>query len=196
MSAEIADAFIKRYNRLPTEIDPDYLEMLRMSKYRILERPDVNPAKCANCGGFKDDGRLYIDFGLQVDWYGAVFLCGHCLSEISIKMGLHRALEVKILQLEEKIEELKGAQISADDLRSTVLSTYEEVKSYFDNLPATGASGNSNRLADVGLNKTATESVPDISGAGPTKPEPRAPKSNSSPGRSNIPKLADLLENT
>lgn len=194
MSQELVDKFIKRYSRLPTEFDPDYLEMLRMSKYRILERPDVNPAKCANCGGFKDDGRLYIDFGLHVDWYGAVFLCGLCLTEISTKMGLHRALEVKILQLENQIQELKCAQISADDLRSTVLQTYEEVKTYFDKLPATRTSERPNRLTDVDPGKAATEPVITQPDPGPAKPESRTSKPVTGSGRSNIPRLAALLE--
>lgn len=41
----------------------------------------VLPAKCISCGGTGlRDGRKFIDFGLNVDYYGAVYFCVPCFS--------------------------------------------------------------------------------------------------------------------
>jgi hypothetical protein len=190
----LVDRFVLKYNRLPTERDPDYLEMLRMSKYRILTRPDVGPnAKCANCGSSREDERLYVDFGLQIDWYGPVYLCTICLRDIAYNAKLFRALEIHILKLEEEIAELKLQRVSAKELKETVLKTYEEVRSYFDNLSATGNDPASGSRANVGTRKESSSSITGKSDSGAVKPESGITESAAKSGPENIPSLKNLL---
>lgn len=184
--SSLVDRFIHKYGRLPTERDPDYLEMLRMSKYRILDRPDVNPAKCANCGSTRVDGRKYVDFGLQVDWYGVVFLCSLCLGDIALNAGILKAFEVRILQLEQIIASKESSDVKAEELQATFLSTYEGVKKYFDNLSSSGNGVPSD--SDTSTSSDEASPEPRVN-----KTEQRATKPSASARSKDISSLASLI---
>lgn len=178
--------FFERFGRLPTEVDPDYLEMIRMSKYQISDVPMFKPGKCANCGASKNDGRRYVDFGLEVDWYGTVFLCGDCLTDVANAMGLFD-------KFKEAIEEVKANSFSLDVLREqgfavqyNLEKTIGEVKEYFANLHSLGDDSSSDSNSSVVATETTTESAID-------EAKPRVTKSSTVSGRENLPSLADLL---
>lgn len=42
----------------------------------------IAPGKCAGCGKFSNDD--FLDFGLEVEFYGVVYLCRECLVEAAI----------------------------------------------------------------------------------------------------------------
>jgi hypothetical protein len=182
------ERFVQKYGRLPTERDPAYLEMLRMSKYRILPVPDVNPAKCANCGACKNDGRGYVDFGLQVDWYGVVYLCTECLRDIAEKAGLFRALELKIVQLEEEVKHRTVDRLTLKNFEATVLRTFEEVRERFVDLHSSGDD------RGPGINDNLATRKDEPSKSATSGPEQRAVKQTSVSGRKDVPQLADLLK--
>lgn len=46
-------------------------------RFQYLERPTVLPGHCAVCGSVE---RPVIDFGMQLDGYGAVLICVECLN--------------------------------------------------------------------------------------------------------------------
>lgn len=126
------DQFMQRFGRPPTEFDPDYREMLNMSKYRILDIPDKKQAKCANCGSTKKDGRKYVDFGLEVDWYGIVYLCSLCMLDIANNMGLFNKADEQIVQLRhEKASLINLLLAQGDNLEHKLENLMEEVKEYF-----------------------------------------------------------------
>lgn len=193
MSLKVYDEFVKKYGRLPTEFDPDYWEMLRMSKYRILAVPDLKPGKCANCGSSKDDGRKYIDFGLEVDWFGIVFLCGLCLKDVSTNMGLFHSYEEEVQLAQLKLLKLTNLQEQGTELKETVLKTFEEVKEYFDNLRSVGDNSSSDTSSPVGTDKKS-----DASGVSSDEPSTdttkrTTAKSTTVTGSTNLPSLAELL---
>jgi hypothetical protein len=193
-TTDVVNRFIHKYSRLPTERDPDYLEMLRMSRYRILARPDVGPAlKCSNCGSAREGDRQYVDFGLYVDWYGQVFICTLCLADIALHAGLFKAAELKILQLEQQIEDLKTSRVSAEDLKSTFLRTYEEVKNHFDSLYPVGSESVSNSVPDVGSDAQPTDKDASVSNSSVKTPERKVTKPATSSGSKDLPLLTALL---
>ena len=191
--------FVQKYGRLPTERDPDYLELLRMSKYRILSVPDFKPGKCANCGSAKSDGRNYVDFGLEVDWYGTVFLCGECLRDIAINTGMFKAYEVKILQLEEQLAARTQQSVEVEDLESAPLKTWEEVKTYFDSkfdghyLHVDGPTRFVDGAGRVQPSVESSEPVATEPEQEPSEPKPRVTKPATVSGSADVPKLAKLL---
>ncbi len=109
-----------------------------MSRIQVLDFPVMHPGKCALCGSQGNrDGRKYIDFGAQVDRYGAVIFCSECLSEICGYIGwanpekvygLETALKAALLEIEVLKEEnvsLRAALGNLDFLR-TIGSTAPE----------------------------------------------------------------------
>lgn len=184
--------FLEQYGRLPTEKDPDYLEMLNMGKYRILDVPDESPGKCGNCGASKNDGRKYIDFGLHVDWYGAVHLCSHCLKDIAAAMGLFESLKEELQKANETNDNVKLLQQQGARLHETVVSTFKEFEEFYAQLPS-NSQPELVSAPDTNSDLDAEEPTTEPSEPRTNAPKPRATKSTSSAGRENVRSLADLL---
>jgi hypothetical protein len=189
----LQDRFTQKYGRVPTEFDRDYLEMLRMSKYRIVDVPDFKPANCANCGSTKNDGRKYIDFGLELDWHGIVFLCGECLFDIATAMGLFVQLQQKVQELQDSILKINTDHQRGIQLRDEFLKVFEEVQNYFTSLPAVGDGTTTNPDLKLVVNETASKSGTGADKSATDGTKPRAIKSTTSSGPKNIPSLAELL---
>ncbi len=190
---DVVAKFIHKFGRLPTETDPDYLEMLRMSKYQISDVPMYKPGRCANCGSSQNDGRRYVDFGLEVDWYGTVFLCGFCLKDVAEKMGLFTDYQERLESFSRENERLMSLQVTEQQLRTNALDAFKELKDYYVDVLALGnhipfntpASVDSTPASEV-TPEPASEPVIDT-------PKPRATKSTPSARRTHVPSLADLL---
>jgi len=194
--SSLVDRFISRYSRLPTEIDPDYLEMLRMSKYRIVNVPDKQEAKCANCGSSKNDGRLYIDCNLDIDWYGTVFFCGLCMKELATAMGL-------FAELEEKISALESNRSLDEDLLEWEKKLNESVQRFGLQLREFHAAIHPLRLGHSTNSSSDLVASDSDSGFGASrdnrdsdKTKSRVTKSTSSTRRENVRSLAELLDDT
>jgi hypothetical protein len=184
--------FVSRYGRLPTEVDPDYLEFLNMTKYRIMAMPDFKPSKCANCGSCKADGRKYIDFGLEIDWYGIVYLCGLCLTDIADKMGLFDQLKNHIDEALTEVQHIESLKAQGVELHETLTRKIEELNDYYASLHSLGDGNISDRHLSL---------VPSEISNGPDEPrtdetKPRVVKSTSSSRRKDIPSFTDLLGST
>lgn len=190
--------FVQKYGRLPTEVDPDWLELLRMSKYRILAVPDVQPGKCANCGSTKQDGRKYIDVGLHIEWYGALFFCSLCMHELAKALGLFEKQDRELLELREKLAARNFLELQSSRLEETILHTFEEVKTYFNDVRADGGSTPVDRTSNVESDKTAADEsgiTKETSGGDSLSKDTESgtTESDSIPRRENFPKLTDLL---
>lgn len=80
----------------------------------IMNYPVALPGKCTICGyGGGDGRRRFIDFGLSLDFFGAVNFCTDCMAEISRKIGFIPKEEFDMLRLENS--ELRSI---IDDLRN------------------------------------------------------------------------------
>lgn len=186
---------LERYRRLyngalPTERDPKYLELLRMSKYRLLDMPDQQPGKCANCGASRVDGRKYVDFGLLVDWYGTVHLCSLCIGDIARELGLFSDLEAKIAELLEKSLTPEEAEEKSKELQDRVVKTFKELEEFYVGLSTHRSNSSSDSASNMGSDKGSdgeTKSDPVGAKSGTTK-------SNSSRRSTSVPSLADLLK--
>lgn len=178
--------FVHKYNRLPTEVDPDYLEMLRMSKYRILAVPDFSPGKCSNCGASKNDGRRYVDFGLQLEWYGTVYLCGLCIEDIARNMGLLQKYEDNVVKADLALAAVQGLQSQGVELHEALLSVFAGFEEYYAGLRATGNDSSSDPTPSVVPDETAVKS-------GTNETKSRTSKSNTSSGSKDVRSLTELL---
>lgn len=93
---------------------------------QILDFPVANPGKCYYCGGV--DKEQYLDTGIQIEFYGALYICNECFRAIANKMNYisplqhvdlqdkvesltqdREALEFKLMALEQALNSLKAA---------------------------------------------------------------------------------------
>lgn len=92
------------------------------SRITVLDTPILPPGVCSLCGtSGHEDKRKFIDFGKQLDWYGAVYFCSECIKEVSEAIGFipvagfnilhdrYRALNIKYDQLLKENQALKDA---------------------------------------------------------------------------------------
>lgn len=86
-------------------------------RIQVLEVPVALPAKCGICGFAGSDGRTYVDFGLDVDWYGVVYFCSTCFQTAGNALGYcspAQTLELKI-QVEGLLD--KSQRVEAENAR-------------------------------------------------------------------------------
>jgi hypothetical protein len=68
-----------------------------VDRIQILERPMALPAKCIVCGGVD---RPVLDFQFDIEYYGAVYFCVECLTDVVSKIGYAPVAEVEARELE------------------------------------------------------------------------------------------------
>lgn len=198
MSKKVYDSFVAKYGRLPTEFDKDYLEMLAMSKYIIEPIPKFKPHKCANCGSTKEDGRKYISFGLEVDWYGIVYLCGFCLKDIATEMGLFANLQKDIELAQSRYLDYEELKQRGKDLHEDVNKMFSDLEGYYATLHLAGLERGSDSTSYLVSEESKEESESDgtnvtESDKPVTNPKPRTSKPANVSRPQNVRGLADLL---
>lgn len=57
------------------------------SRIKVLDYPGCIPSKCMICGRGPDPDRKFIDFGQQIEFYGAIYYCDICMSEVAKAVG-------------------------------------------------------------------------------------------------------------
>lgn len=62
------------------------------SRYKVLERPYALPGKCVTCGA---TDRPVVDTNWNIDYYGAVYFCVFCLSEVARVIGMVDGSELR-----------------------------------------------------------------------------------------------------
>lgn len=193
MSQKIVDRFIKMYGKLPTENDSRYLELLNMSKYRILDRPMIKPAKCANCGAHKEDGRKYIDFGLDIDWFGIVYLCTLCLKDIALNSGVFDDFRTQIIQLEAKVATLQSVRNEGENIANHITELRKELEYYDASLRTIRNDSASGSVSVLGYDPQSANSSTSEPDKNATDSDQRITESSSGTGRENLSSPSDLL---
>lgn len=93
-------------NKIPNQL---------ISRFKLLSRPLAAPGKCACCGAVD---RPVVDFGLDVRWFGVVYFCELCLTEIGQIIGL--VPESELLEVKQDSARTFKDQVLSRDL--TVIS--------------------------------------------------------------------------
>lgn len=91
-------------------------QMTTSSRVTLLDLPVAAPGVCALCGSAN---KPVVDFGKQLDWYGAVYFCHDCIREVAEVIGYvpiepfqklneeYRKLTVENARLVSHIQKLK-----------------------------------------------------------------------------------------
>ncbi len=80
-----------------------------LGRFQVLNHNQlIAPGKCAGCGGFTD--RHFIDFGLELDFYGVVYLCLEtCFTEVANQIGFISPKQAEILKNQVRVSNEAGA---------------------------------------------------------------------------------------
>lgn len=108
-----------------------------LSRFHILKPTElVGPGKCAVCGKFSGDH--FIDFGLELDFYGVVYICvSDCFVEMANLQGYTSPNQHKmaLAELSDKRDELNTALDKIEVLENVVYGLRS-----LGNLPAPSSS--------------------------------------------------------
>lgn len=112
------------------------------SRYQILNTPVLAPGVCFTCGASDSEhGRVYIDFGKQIDWYGAVYLCSECIREVAEAIGFipvdkfnnlyddNKKLQILVDQANKSLENIRNVYADLFAGRVDVPSSFDDVSS-------------------------------------------------------------------
>lgn len=87
-------------------------------RVQVLDAPVALPGKCVQCGSSTNsDGRKFVDIGFELDYYGVIYFCTHCLTELSNALGYANPEQVK--DLEDRLSEIVDhvARIEAENVK-------------------------------------------------------------------------------
>lgn len=153
-------------------IEQDSPVVAPTSRMQYLHLPVVHPGKCACCGSIE---RPVVDFGMTIEFYGAVLLCVTCLAEAGQIVGLVPVAELRAAQesLAQSIDEnLKQAGKVAitneqhDSLALAVRGLSDLVFSFDDRRNSVDDVSSGDNEPDVldALNGTEPESIEELLG--------------------------------
>lgn len=155
-------------------------------RFKVLDQPYSLPSKCAFCSlGHNQDGKVtFIDTTLDLDFYGVVYICSNCLTEISNSLGYisPAAWEKIVKDSTDNLIENERLKAENDVLRSTVTGLTihrcnRDITSYTLHEDAPGPE----------VNEPAGEPPKGIEPA-----EPKSDSSSSEPGLSDVRGTAKL----
>jgi hypothetical protein len=100
-------------------------------RFQILERPSALPGKCAVCGAVD---KPVIDFGFDLDYYGAVYFCVECIIEAASLLGMVKGelLETAQLVQQNHNDQLIEAGAAVDDFVNRVSSLYNDFTAHLN----------------------------------------------------------------
>jgi copper chaperone CopZ len=164
-----------------------------MTTIFVEDRPIHSPAKCGRCGSVRYDGRKYVQFGMDIEFYGIVYLCSHCVREI-YKAVFNGNDGLPVAQLESDLADA----LQTIELQQTLLNTREEQIETLENTYGV-VEPDSSPVAESSDSPPVAESTDSGTKTGNSKSSGRkkpVTKSVTSSRPKNVPSLTELLEPT
>lgn len=149
-------------------------------RIQVLDFPKAAPGKCAICGfagGIESDERKFIDWGFDLDFYGAIILCEKCVECMANALGfaspwqifavekLCSSLTDRVTELETENAGLRNSIGSFDFLRTlSVPDSHgtEEEKSNDPIVDEQDSSGGPEIVPDSGKSAKSTGPVESV----------------------------------
>lgn len=184
------EEFHEKYGRLPTEVDKDWLREVFVSKFQQLELPIMAPGKCGACRSNKRDGRIYLDFGVDVE-DGVLYLCSRCIKEAARAVGLISS-EPRLaddLQMNKLLNNVSTGITEVLGLVQALKLELEGVRGGLDRTDSSAGIVNDDE-PDSNVSDDSEDKSDDDSG---DEDESGTTEQDSVPRRSDLPSLTDLL---
>jgi hypothetical protein len=142
-------------------------------RVQVLDYPYALPSKCVVCGSGPEAGRKFVDFGMQIDPYGAVYFCSACVVNMANAMGFVTP---------ERYTESQDALFDAIAENTTLEAENREFRRVFSTLSGLGAIVPA-VSDDTNSGTVLSETKPDPEPQPVSKPGSKEPKTNG-PGSS------------
>ena len=124
------------------------------SRFQLTEVPLVSPGKCAVCGSAT---KPVVDFGMTIQFYGAVLMCVECLSEASARIGMVPRSELEAC--EARLSQSFQDELNQRSLRVITDEQYELLSVAFASIFASDVSASDSSSSMV-LGQAAETDVP------------------------------------
>lgn len=130
---------------------------MTLGRIQILDNPVAPPAKCIVCGAATgDDKRKFIDFGFTEEWYGVIYFCSLCLTEIFTELNFVEYSTYKTLleQNQELKRALDDANVRIESLSDTLRNCFNDdsagdtLRDVFDSSPVSHSHPVSDSVAE------------------------------------------------
>lgn len=94
-------------------------------RFRLLDKPVAMPGKCSVCGSVE---REVLDFGLDVEFYGAVVICVSCLTEAAGLLDMVPGSKLRTARLVQQahVQEVNEAGEVASEYAARISSLLSE----------------------------------------------------------------------
>lgn len=92
------------------------------SRMTILNRPLLTPGNCAVCGAVD---KKVLDFGLDLEWYGRVYICEDCGVQIGTAFGSVPKEDFATLRIEKR--RLEQRMLEVEDALKKVLTDADSI---------------------------------------------------------------------
>lgn len=155
-----------------------------LSKFQIVQGPlQFQPHNCSGCSRYQEvDGSEleFIEWGFEVDFFGKVYICKACITQMAVQFGMHSNEEFADVMLKKSAAEM------------TALNNGNELRKYKNAVASLGDVGVIVPVFDVsGTRITAAPENEPIPAAKPVRKsgstKSGSTKQTNEPGRSNVP---------
>jgi hypothetical protein len=114
--------------------------------------PEAHPGKCIHCNNStRHDGRQYVDFGINILRYGAVYWCTKCLAEVTGILGWITPDKAKELHLKIETQSKRIKDLEEDNARLCIaLNNLDFVSSIYPTIspPVEAISGSEDSIPE------------------------------------------------
>lgn len=107
---------------------PVAVEQRAQAKVKVLPVPVALPHKCASCGcSTNEDGRAFYDFGINVNYYGVIYVCTECIVGLMNDVGWvspaqHQAVVDKLQEVSSDNLNLRGKVVAYGNALSSAIT--------------------------------------------------------------------------
>jgi hypothetical protein len=145
------------------------METSPQARIQIINTAILAPGICIVCGSAGTEDREFLDFGKQLDWYGAVYLCTLCVPEMATACDFipgnsfhklydeHRKLQISYDQLSSEHVKVKDALGSL--LVGTAGTIVDNNGTTFPVVEESDSTNESNESSTVGDSETDESTV-------------------------------------
>ncbi len=125
------------------------------SRIKITDAPIQIPGVCIICGASRSDDRQYMDFGMNIDFYGVVYFCTFCFTEAANHLGCLTKEQSDKLELELDGAKKQILNFTAKERALDDAINYLRDSGLFDHFSGSSASN----ISDDGSQKFARDAT-------------------------------------